>query len=313
MLLQVKGLPVARKKQGRDVDGIILLDKPQGESSNASLQKVKRLLKAAKAGHTGSLDPLATGVLPLCFGEATKVSQFLLDSDKAYQTTILLGTKTDSGDSQGSIISHQDSVQVGADQLAQALEQFRGEIEQVPSMYSALKHEGVPLYRLARQGKTVERKRRRVHIHSLELQAFDGRQLQLDISCSKGTYIRSIADDLGDVLGCGAHVTALRRTRAGPFDISRCVEFGALQASVAEHGLQAADRYLIPADEAISHLPLVRLSEDTAHFILQGQPVLVSHLPLSGLVRLYRGEQFIGVGTILDDGRVAPQRLIRSN
>ncbi|MEX2367190.1 MAG: tRNA pseudouridine(55) synthase TruB, partial [Pseudohongiellaceae bacterium] len=227
---------MAKRRRGRDISGIILLDKPQGETSNKSLQKVKGLLKAAKAGHTGSLDPLATGVLPLCFGEATKVSQFLLESDKVYRTRIRFGIKTDSGDSEGNIISTCDAVSLKRQQVAAALEQFRGEIKQVPSMYSALKHQGQPLYKLAREGKTVPREARTVSVYDIRLLEFTEQEAEIEVHCSKGTYIRTIADDLGDSLGTGAHVVALRRLQAGPFRESDCVSYATLQDSYQEGG-----------------------------------------------------------------------------
>jgi len=209
---------MARRRRGRSLDGILVLDKPSGVSSNRALQMAKRLYGAAKAGHTGSLDPLATGVLPLCFGEATKFSQFLLDADKAYESTFVLGVATATGDAEGEVQVTGDASAVTEADVAAALDTFRGEIEQVPSMYSALKHQGQPLYKLARQGKEVERKTRRVVIKQLDLRAFrGGAQAQVDIylECSKGTYVRSLAEDLGAVLACGAHVSRLRRTRAG--------------------------------------------------------------------------------------------------
>ncbi len=301
---------MAKKRRGRPVDGIILLDKPSGESSNASLQRVKRLLDAAKAGHTGSLDPLATGVLPLCFGEATKISQFLLDADKAYWTRIKLGIKTDSGDSQGSTLASTDPGHLRREDIESALSRFQGEIEQVPSMYSALKHQGVPLYKLARAGKEVERKVRRVTIHSIDLLAFEGDELELKICCSKGTYIRTIADDLGEVLGVGAHVTALRRLKAGPFEVEDCLTFTQLEELKQSGGLAALDAELVPADDAVRELPRVLLPASTAFFVRQGQAVITRNLPTHGLVRLYDAETFIGIGEILEDGRVAPRRLV---
>lgn len=300
---------MSKRKRGRPLNGILLLDKPQGDSSNRCLQHVKRLLDAAKAGHTGSLDPLATGVLPLCFGEATKISQFLLDSDKTYCTTIKLGVRTDSGDSQGEVIDTAETVSVSEQQLEAALEQFRGVISQVPSMFSALKKDGVPLYKLARQGKTVEREAREVTIHSLKLLAFTGDEVELEVHCTKGTYIRSIADDLGQVLGCGAHVTVLRRIKAGPFTIDNCLTFEELEANLVDGRVSEPEKFLLDADLAVSELPAVELSSATGHFVRQGQAVLVSHLPTSGLVRLYEENEFIGIGIILDDGRVAPRRL----
>lgn len=300
---------MGKRQRGRNVNGIIVLDKPAGESSNRSLQRVKRLLDAAKAGHTGSLDPLATGVLPLCFGEATKVSQFLLDADKSYRTTIRFGVKTASGDSQAEVVSTSDQA-VSRDQLERCLEDFRGDIVQVPSMYSALKHQGVPLYKLARQGKEVPRKERRVTVHDLRLLDFRGDEVDLEIDCSKGTYIRTIADDLGDKLGVGGHVTALRRLKSGPFLEAQAVTIEALAGEVEAQGPEALDRFLQPADLAVTDLPRVELPTATAAFVRQGQPVIVRGLPTAGQVRLYENERFIGIGKILDDGRVAPARLL---
>tara|TARA_R110002110_G_scaffold147129_1_gene337294 strand:- start:110713 stop:111621 length:909 start_codon:yes stop_codon:yes gene_type:complete len=297
------------KRKGRQISGILVLDKAEGLTSNRALQQAKRLFDAAKAGHTGSLDPLATGVLPLCFGEATKISQFLLDSDKAYQTVIKLGVRTDTGDSQGEIIASATVGELQREQLEQALEGFRGEIEQLPSMYSALKHQGTPLYKLARQGKTVERKRRKVMIHHLDLLDFQSDEITLHVSCSKGTYIRTLADDLGERLGTGAHVIALRRTQAGPFGLANALTLEALQKALDEGGNAAIDALLIPADQAIGHLPEVRLTADTAEFVMQGQAVITRHAPTQGEVRLYSENDFIGIGEILDDGRVAPRRL----
>ncbi|MCI5105127.1 MAG: tRNA pseudouridine(55) synthase TruB [Pseudomonadales bacterium] len=298
------------RQKGRSIDGIVVLDKASGLSSNAALQEVKRLYEARKAGHTGSLDPLATGVLPLCLGEATKMSQFLLDSDKGYRTRIKLGVRTSSGDSEGEVIEHHDSIGVSREQIESALENFRGEIEQLPPMYSALKKDGVPLYKLARQGKTVEREPRQVSIYSIELTAFIDDELELEIECSKGTYIRAIADDLGQALGCGAHVVALHRTRAGSFTDKDSIKFDELIQEKEANGLEGLDRLLCPMDMAVANLPQVRLPEITASQVKHGQAVLVRHLPAEGLVRLYEEEQFIGIGVIDEDGKVAPKRLV---
>jgi len=305
---------VARQRRGRPLDGILVLDKPAGLSSNRALQMVKRLYGAAKAGHTGSLDPLATGVLPLCFGEATKFSQFLLDADKAYESTFVLGIATDTGDAEGEVRAIRDASSVTEAAVAEALEAFRGEIEQVPSMFSALKHQGQPLYKLARQGLEVERKARRVVIKQLELRAFRGGpnpEVDIYLECSKGTYVRSIAEDLGEMLACGAHVASLRRTRAGAFGIADSVTMATLEALKANDRLADLDALLLPADAAVDDLPLVRLSVSGGFYIRQGQPVLVPNAPCDGMVRvaLETGE-FLGVGEILDDGRVAPRRLI---
>jgi len=274
----------------------------------------KRLYFAAKAGHTGSLDPLATGVLPLCFGEATKFSQFLLDADKAYQSTFMLGVATATGDAEGEVVETSDASHITEADVSRALAAFRGEIEQVPSMFSAIKQDGQPLYKLARQGIEVERKARKVVIKQLELRAFRGGdkpEVDIYLECSKGTYVRSIAEDLGRALGCGAHVSALRRTRAGPFSIADSVSMTTLEALKSNEQVAEMDALLLPADTALGGLPLVRLSESGGYYIRQGQPVQVPNAPSDGMVRvaLETGE-FLGVGEILDDGRVAPRRLI---
>lgn len=301
---------MAKRKKGRSIDGIVILDKAIGISSNRALQEVKRIFDAQKAGHTGSLDPLATGVLPLCLGEATKVSQFLLDSDKKYRARLKLGIRTDSGDCEGNVLESSADFQVSQLQVEEALTPFKGEIDQVPPMYSALKVNGVPLYKMARKGQTIEREARQVTIYSIELTAFEGDELELEIACSKGTYIRTIADDLGQALGCGAHIIALRRTQAGAFTEADCVTTKALKEEFESGGLSVIDEHLIPMDKAIADLPEVILPSITASFIKNGQPVLVRHLPEEGLVRLYEEEQFIGIGCIDDDGKVAPRRLI---
>jgi tRNA pseudouridine55 synthase len=302
---------MGRRNRGRNISGIIVLDKPAGESSNRSLQKVKRLLDAAKGGHTGSLDPLATGVLPLCFGEATKLSQFLLDADKKYSTTIKLGIKTASGDSQAEILASCE-VNVTQEKVESCLEAFRGEITQIPSMYSALKHKGVPLYKLARKGQEVERKERSVIISRLEMMDFRGDEIDLEVDCSKGTYIRSIADDLGDVLGVGGHVIALRRLASGPFHTGQSVSLEELERESDAGGPCALDQYLQPADLTVQALDKVDIPAATAEFIRQGQPVIVRGLPTEGKVRLYADGEFFGIGKILDDGRVAPVRLLNT-
>jgi tRNA pseudouridine55 synthase len=292
----------------------LILDKPLGLSSNRALQMVKRLYGAAKAGHTGSLDPLATGVLPLCFGEATKFSQYLLDADKAYQSTFTLGVATATGDAEGEVLQTCDASSITEAGVSRALEAFRGEIEQVPSMFSAIKQNGQPLYKLARQGIEVERKARKVVIKQLELRTFRGGsrpEVDIYLECSKGTYVRSIAEDLGRALGCGAHVSALRRTRAGPFSIEDSVSMTTLEALKSNEQVAEMDALLLPADTALGGLPLVRLTESGGYYIRQGQPVQVPNAPSDGMVRvaLETGE-FLGIGEILDDGRVAPRRLI---
>jgi tRNA pseudouridine55 synthase len=287
-----------------------VLDKAVGLSSNKALQEVKWLFEANKAGHTGSLDPLATGVLPLCLGEATKVSQFLLNSDKRYRARIKLGIRTDSADSEGQVIAQCDEVNVSREQVEKALQSFKGETQQIPPMHSALKVDGVPLYKLAREGKTIPREARSICVYELELTDFQGDEIELEITCTKGTYIRTIADDLGQDLGCGAHIIALRRLQAGAFTEADCVSTDALREVKEKHGMDRLDQNLIPMDRAIEDLPEVNLPSIAASQFKNGQSVLVRHLPEEGLVRLYEEEQFIGIGCIDDDGKVAPKRLI---
>ena len=299
-----------RRRRVRNISGIVVLDKANGLSSNAALQEVKRLYEANKAGHAGSLDPLATGVLPVCLGEATKVSQFLLDSDKRYRARIKLGIRTDTGDSEGSIIERNEGISVSRKAVERALTKFKGEVEQVPPMHSAIKMNGVPLYKLARKGITVEREPRLVTLYQICLVEFVNSELELEISCSKGTYIRTIADDLGQELGCGAHVIELRRTQAGVFTEKDSISSEELALEKENRGLDKIDQFLIPMDRAIQDLPGVNLPSITASLVKNGQAVLVRHLPKNGLVRMYEDEQFIGIGSIDDDGKVAPKRLI---
>ncbi|HSG88681.1 MAG TPA: tRNA pseudouridine(55) synthase TruB [Pseudomonadales bacterium] len=301
--------------KGRRVDGILLLDKPQGLSSNEALQEAKRLFGAAKAGHTGSLDPLATGVLPLCFGEATKFSQFLLNSDKRYRARIQLGVRTDSADADGEVIETRPVPTLTEAQIDAELAAFRGDIEQVPSMFSAIKHQGKPLYKLARQGIEVEREARPVTIFENRIEAFDGVNLDLYIHCSKGTYVRTIADDLGEALACGAHVTALRRTGVGPFDVDGTFTLERLEAIRGDGGHAALDALLQPVETSVQHWPEVHLTDLTAYYLSKGQPVIVPRAPTEGWVRIHEDvadgpSRFLGVGEVLDDGRIAPRRLV---
>ena len=289
------------------------MDKPAGISSNDVVQQAKRLYGAQKVGHTGSLDPLATGVLPLCFGEATKFSQFLLDADKKYWTRVRLGITTETADADGEVIAQADTSRITESQVAAALQTFVGEIEQIPSMYSALKHKGQPLYKLARQGIEVERAPRRISIYSAELLQFSQASIELRVHCSKGTYIRSLAEDLGAALGCGGHVSALRRLAAGPYVEAHATTLDELR----EIGdVQDMDALLLPVSSAVGSWPAVRLHEDTAHYVRQGQPVQVAHAPTDGWVQIFElaeEDRFLGVGEILTDGRVAPRRLVASD
>lgn len=288
-------------------------------TSNGALQTVKRLYGAAKVGHTGSLDPLATGVLPLCFGEATKFSQYLLDADKTYRSTFVFGVTTVSGDSDGEVLEHCDASALTQSDLEQAMVPFRGAIEQVPSMYSALKKDGQPLYKLARQGIEVEREPRAVTVFEFRIEAFrPGPKAEADVyvHCSKGTYVRSLAEDLGRVLGYGAHVSRLHRVQAGPFAEADSVSIETLSAlkereALGDSPFRGMDALLRPATLALEALPKVVLAEAAGFYLRQGQAVLVPKAPTSGLVQLQLASgEFIGVGEILDDGRVAPRRLV---
>jgi len=301
-----------RRVRGRDVDGILLLDKPSGITSNDALQQVKRLYFAKKAGHTGSLDPLASGVLPICMGEATKVSAFLLDADKRYQVRCQLGVRTATADAEGEVIETRPVGSYSREQLEAVLQQFRGSIEQVPPMYSALKHQGQRLYKLARQGVEVEREPRPVEIHELLLTGQGDDWIDIAVHCSKGTYVRTLAEDIGEKLGCGAHVTVLRRTGVGPYGEEHLVTIETLE-QLKQNDMAAMDDLLLPIESALTQWPDVNLSSDAAFYLQQGQAVLVPHAPTSGWVRLYEGNRsFLGMGEILDDGRVAPRRLMKS-
>lgn len=301
-----------RRVRGRDVSGILLLDKPSGITSNDALQQVKRLYFAKKAGHTGSLDPLASGVLPICMGEATKVSAFLLHADKRYQVRCQLGVRTATADAEGEVLETRPVGVYKREQLETVLEEFRGSIEQIPPMYSALKHQGQRLYKLARQGVEVEREPRPVEIYELTVAGQGEDWLDINVHCSKGTYVRTLAEDIGDRLGCGAHVSALRRTAVGPYGDTMLVGLEILR-ELKEKDMSSMDTLLLPIESALTQWPDVDLSTDAAFYLQQGQPVLVPHAPTSGWVRLYEGNRsFLGMGEILDDGRVAPRRLMKS-
>lgn len=303
-----------RKNKGRNISGVLLLDKPSGSSSNHALQKVKRLFGAAKAGHTGSLDPLATGMLPICLGEATKISAFLLDSDKRYQLQCQLGVTTTTGDAEGEVLDSWDVSAISEKDVKSVLPKFVGEIEQVPPMYSALKHNGERLYKLARQGIEVERKARRITIYdidfiSLQRDDDDRLLLELEVECSKGTYVRTLVEDIATELGCGAHITSLRRLSVGPYD-DEMVTMDQL-SELAERGFDALDACLKPVDSGVADWPDVHLSTDAAFYVRQGQPVMVPQAPTEGWVRIYDQSDFLGIGEIQDDGLVAPRRMIR--
>lgn len=301
-----------RRRRGRDLTGILLLDKPVGISSNQALQAARRLFDAAKGGHTGNLDVAASGLLPVCFGEATKVSAFLLDADKHYVSEFMFGRRTSTGDAEGEVVSERPVGELDSARLTAEMARFTGAIRQVPPMHSAIKHQGQPLYRLAHQGIEIERREREVTIHHFGLLDWQHPYATVDIRCSKGTYVRTLAEDLGEALGCGAHVSALRREGAGPFELDHAHTLGQLEALRDAGGLAALDACLLPMDAALAGLPEVRLSADAAYYLARGQAVFVPRAPAADLLRLYDGEaRFMGVGQVQADGRVAPRRLLR--
>ncbi|AKD39578.1 TPA: tRNA pseudouridine(55) synthase TruB [Pasteurella multocida] len=299
------------RKRGRDIDGVFLLDKPQGMSSNDIMQKVKRVFQANKAGHTGALDLLATGMLPICLGEATKFSQFLLDADKRYQVTAKLGERTDTSDAEGQVVETRD-VQVDVQDILAALPHFRGNLMQVPTMFSALKHQGKPLYEYARAGITVEREARPITIFDLQFIAYDAPYLTLEVHCSKGTYIRTLVDDLGEYLGCGAHVTVLRRTAVANYPVEAMMDWDTLQVLAAQQDLALLDQHLLPTDSAVSALPALHLNQEQSKAISFGQRVKFDNpTQLTGQVRLFSDtQQFLGVALVDEHNVIRPQRLI---
>ena len=295
------------KRVKKNINGILLLDKPLGFSSNQALQRVKWLLQAAKAGHTGTLDPLATGLLPLCFGEATKFAHYLTDADKTYHATIKLGITTTTGDAEGEVLQ-QMPVQVSAAQFSQACLRFIGTIQQVPPMYSALKHEGKALYEYAREGIEIERKVRTVNIHNIDVLSFAGDVAEITVTCSKGTYIRTLAEDIGASLGCGAHLIGLRRTYTAGYDIAQAVTLAQFETMTAEERLAI----LAAPDSAVDDLPALVLDADSAFYLMQGQAVWQSGKVPAGLLRLYDERQvFLGLGEQQSDGKIAPKRLMQ--
>ena len=299
------------RKRGRDIDGVFLLDKPQGMSSNDIMQKVKRLFQANKAGHTGALDPLATGMLPICLGEATKFSQFLLDADKRYQVIAKLGERTDTSDADGQVVQTRE-VKVDEQQILAALPQFRGEIMQVPTMFSALKHNGRPLYEYARQGIVIEREARQITIFELLFIDYQAPYLTLEVHCSKGTYIRTLVDDLGEALGCGAHVTMLRRVAVADYPRDKMMSWETLQQLAEQNDLAQLDALLLPTDSAVSKLPALQLDEQQSQGILFGQRIKFDNPQnLRGQVRLFSDKNvFIGVALVDEHNVIRPQRLI---
>ncbi len=289
------------KAQRQPIDGVLLLNKPVGITSNAALQKAKWLLNAKKAGHTGTLDPFADGLLPLCFGEATKFSAYLLDADKGYRAVMQLGVTTTTGDPEGEVTTTRD-VNVGRADLEAVLPRFTGDIEQIPPMHSALKHQGRPLYEYARAGIDIERPPRKVHISSLELVDCAPPRVVFDVRCSAGTYIRTLAQDIGAALGCGAHLTALTRTAAGGFSLAQAHTLAELEA----HPAEVRQALLLPADCLVAHLPAVELAPAEAEALRQGRSA--AHATAPGLVRVYAGQVFVGLADA-EVGRLTPRRL----
>lgn len=295
----------------RQIDGILLLDKPVGMTSNGALQKVKHLFNAKKAGHTGSLDPIATGMLPICFGEATKFSQFLLESNKSYHVVAKLGVKTTTGDCEGAIIETAPADSVTAAQLAEVMQQFLGDIFQIPPMYSAIKHKGTPLYELARRGIEVKRNPRRVSIFSLKLINFAEQHFTFSVCCSKGTYIRTLVEDIGEQLGCGAHVVGLRRLTVTPYDNALMYTLPALQAIAALADFKRLSACLLPIETAVQIFPSVKLSTSAAFYLRMGQPIRTTLHVNGSLVRLLSEDAtFLGIGQVMPDGRIKPHRLL---
>ncbi|MEI6895191.1 MAG: tRNA pseudouridine(55) synthase TruB [Colwellia sp.] len=313
---------MAKRRKGRAINGVLLLDKPYEMSSNHALQAVKRIYFAQKAGHTGALDPLATGMLPICLGEGTKFSQYLLDTDKTYQVTAKLGIRTTTSDADGEVVSEK-AVNVSAEQLAKALDSFRGTTKQIPSMYSALKYQGKPLYKYAREGIEVPREARDITVFNLELLRFEDDEVELNIHVSKGTYIRTIVDDLGELLGCGAHVADLRRSAVGSYPMDKMVTLPQLEALLEKAQAEEItpsdwlDPLLLPMNSAVKGMHCVYVDDMSANFLRHGNPVQAYNAPEKGSVQVYIGEdkndtnaEFIGVGFIDDDGLVAPKRIV---
>ena len=296
------------KRLKRDISGVLLLDKPLGMTSNQAMLKVRHLYQAEKAGHTGSLDPLATGLLPICLGEATKFANFLLDADKSYRASVKLGITTTTADAEGEIVDQQ-AVHVSLEQVQQVLTQFTGEIQQTPPIYSALKVDGKPLYAYARAGQQVAIKSRSVLIHQIQLEKFVQDEIVFTVSCSKGTYIRTLAQDIGEKLGCGAHLIGLRRLTSGGFDLNHAYTLDSL-SQINFHDL---DTKLLPVDSKVMHLAKLSLTEKQTELILHGQPIQTDDEILSNnFIRLYDNSgTFIGLALAQQDGKLHPKRLLR--
>lgn len=296
------------------VNGILLLNKPEEMTSNTALQKVKRLFNAKKAGHTGSLDPIATGMLPICFGEATKFSQFLLDSNKTYRVVAKLGMKTTTGDSEGEVMVVKPVINLTEERIKTVMREFLGEIEQVPPMYSAVKYQGQPLYKLARRGISVERKSRKVTIFSLDFEKCEGDELTLHVHCSKGTYIRTLVEEIGERLDCGAHVIKLCRLSVSPYQNATMYSLSDLEELLAMQGQAGLHSCLLPIETAVRVFPAISLSSAATFYLRMGQSIRANVKIDSLLVRLMSDDaRFLGIGEVTPDGRIKPHRLISTN
>ena len=304
-------MPLNRK--GRQLTGIFLLDKEKGLSSNKALQQIKHLFEANKAGHTGSLDPLATGVLPICFGQATKFSRFLLDAEKSYETTIRLGITTESGDAEARVVKKRPTGFLNMDRVESVLKMYRGKTQQIPPMFSALKVDGERLYKLARKGITIDRKPRDIEIYELNLLALDGNEAKLFIRCSKGTYVRTLVEDIGESIGCGAHVRELRRLQVASFSIRDCFTLDSIQGLRKKYEL--LDARLLPVDSALAGWPRIFVPEESRISLRHGKTIFVESLAPLGLVTIYsknsnRPGEFLGIGEFLDNGRLLPKKML---
>ncbi len=304
---------MARRRKGRAISGILLLDKPLGISSNRALQNAKYHFQAQKAGHTGSLDPLATGMLPICFGEATKISSFLLDSDKTYLTTATLGKTTTTGDAEGEVLAEKAVPPLDEVMIESVLSQYRGSITQIPPMYSALKHQGKPLYELARQGIEIKRKQRHVIIHQLELLSYTDTTLELKVECSKGTYIRTLVEDIGHSLGCGAFVSMLHRTQVDPFDNKNMINWDTVEPieGSAVDGWSELDSLLLPIDSGLKQFPKITLDDKQKVALLHGQAIKIA-VPDASYIRIYdKNQLFLGMGIPDGDSVLKPKRIMQ--
>lgn len=298
-------------KSKNAVHGVLLVDKPIGATSNAVLQQVKYFFNARKAGHTGTLDPLASGLLPICFGEATKFSRFLLDADKNYIVSMQLGVQTTTGDSEGEVIARKQVPLLSPHILMQIVNQFKGTIEQLPSMYSAIKYQGKPLYKYARKGIAVKRKIRKVIIHDLQLLSFSGPIVSLSVTCSKGTYIRTLVEDIGEKLGCGAHVISLRRLVSGSFEASQMINYDKIQQLAEQKNQASLQKMLLPISSMVTHLPSIKLDSPHSTLICDGNKVeLADNLPCGWTSIFSSDNHFLGVGQILEGGKLAPTRML---